>query len=943
MRTWFKLLLVFFFCNTIQQLKAQTDTAFWFVAPDVTYNNGNIHGDRPIYLRFTALNQDAVVTISQPANSGFAPITITVTANTSQTVDLTSRIDMVENKPANQVLNYGLLIRSTAFITAYYEEASVNNPEIFALKGRNALGTNFFIPAQNMLANSTAMNPAPISSFDIVATEDGTVVTITPAQSIVGYAANVPFTVTLNKGQTYSATASSNSTTGHLMGSTVTSNKPVAITVKDDSIGGGAFSTCLDLAGDQIVPVSLIGTRYISLPGYLTTPSGRPTDNVFILATEDNTIVTINSMNVATLSKGQTFMQNSNNDVFYIETSKPVYVLHLSGFGCEVGHALLPQLDCSGSRTVGFTRSISSPLYVNILVPTGGETGFTFNGDNTTINAAQFTNVPFSNGAWKYARIQLSTAQMAAGATAVVKNSLKDFHLSIIHGDAATGCRYGYFSGFNRFDAVGLSNANANTPGCVGDTLKLYCDVGAAEGIVFSWVGPNGFTSNEQNPVLLNMQTNMAGNYIVTATKPGCNTVTASVSVVINTKPSVSISPVNPVCEKSSVMLNASNAGAGATYSWTGPNSFSSSFSTNTINNVTVSASGNYFLVTTKDGCKDYDTINVTVKPTPSAQLSGTFPVCRLTSATINNANTVVPATYSWSGPNGFSYNQQNLSLTNFNYSDTGKYYLTVTANGCSAIDSLVASLKEIPVIQFTALNNVCTADMPFQINAVETTGIGGTSNFSGNGVTSAGLFDPANAGAGTHSITYSYTANNGCSTNKQQSIQVYETPVVDAGNNRSIIQQSVTILNGSVTGNIASIKWTPNYFLNYDTILTPLAQPLQTTLYKLEVISADGCYAFDTVNIRVIPNIVIPNAFSPNGDGINETWSIPALAALPNCIVEVYDRHGRQVFSNRGYTKDWDGKYNGKPLPVGTYYYILKTNDGYLKEPFTGSITILR
>jgi gliding motility-associated-like protein len=943
MRCCFKLLLVFLFCNTIQQLKAQTDTAFWFVAPDVTFNNGSTHGDRPIYLRFTALNQDAVVTISQPANASFALIIVTVPANTSQTVDLTARIDMVENKPANQVLNYGLLIRSTAFITAYYEEASVNNPEIFALKGRNALGINFFIPAQNMLNNSGSTNPAAVSAFDIVATEDATIVTITPTQNIIGYAANVPFTITLNKGQTFSAVASSNLTNGHLMGSTVTANKPVAITIKDDSIGGGAFGSCSDMAGEQIVPVSLVGKRYISLPGYLNTPSGRPSDNLFILATEDNTTININGNNVSTINKGQTFMQQSYNDIFYIETTKPVYVLHLSGFGCEVGHALLPQLDCSGSRTVGFTRSISSPLYVNILVPTGGENGFTFNGDNTTINAAQFSNVPFSNGAWKYARIQLSTGQMAAGATAIVKNNAKDFHLSIIHGDAATGCRYGYFSGFNRLDAVGLSNATAVTPGCVGDTLKLYCDIGAAEGIQFSWTGPNGFTSNEQNPIVLNMQINMAGTYAVTVTKPGCNTVNATVSVIINTKPSVSISPVNPVCEKAFISLNSSLAGIGATYSWTGPNGFSSSSPTNTLNNITLLAAGSYFLVTNNGGCKDYDTVVVIVKPTPLAQLVSSFPVCRFTSATINNNNTITPATYTWSSANGFSNNQQNISFNSFNYSDTGKYYLTVTVNGCSAIDSIVASLKEIPNIQFLSLNNVCFNDAAFQLNALETTGIAGTATYTGNGLTSAGLFTPATAGVGNHNLTYTYTANNGCVADKQQNINVFESPVVDAGNNKAIIQQASTILNGTITGNAAILKWTPNYFLNSDTILNPVAQPLQTTTYKLEVISANGCYAFDTVNIKVIPNIVIPNAFSPNGDGINETWSIPALAALSNCVVEIFDRSGRQIFRSRGYTIDWDGKFNGKPLPSGTYYYIIQTNDGYLTEPFTGSVTIFR
>jgi hypothetical protein len=464
---------------------------------------------------------------------------------------------MIECKPTDQILNYGLQIRSTAFISAYYEEASVNNPEIFALKGRNALGNNFFVPAQSIMTNSNAFTPRPTSSFDIVATEDATIVVITPTSNVQGgHLPSVAYTVTLNKGQTYSVTAAGSNPADYLMGSTVRSNKPIAITIKDHSIGGGGYGACLDLAGDQIVPLELVGTKYITLPGYLNNPSSQPTDQVFILATDNNTTVTINAALITTLPKGNTLVYPSYNNVLYIETSKPVYVLHLSGFGCEVGHALLPQLDCSGSRTVGFTRSVSSPLYMNILVRSGGEGDFTFNGGNSIINAGLFADVPFSNGLWKYARIQLSTAQMAAGVAAIVKNSSTDFHLSIIHGDATTGCRYGYFSGFNRFDAVSFSNATNNNPGCSGDTLKLFCDVGATEGIQFNWIGPNGFISTDKNPFIPNAQTIHSGTYTVVATKAGCNTITATTTVLVKQSPTAIATTNAPICEAQTLQLN---------------------------------------------------------------------------------------------------------------------------------------------------------------------------------------------------------------------------------------------------------------------------------------------------------------------------------------------------------------------------------------------------
>ena len=96
---------------------AQLDTLFWFVAPEVAQS----HGDRPIVFRFASLNTPAVVTISQPANTAFPTQTINLAANDAQTLNLTTWIDQIENKPANTVLPYGFKISATAPIMAYYE------------------------------------------------------------------------------------------------------------------------------------------------------------------------------------------------------------------------------------------------------------------------------------------------------------------------------------------------------------------------------------------------------------------------------------------------------------------------------------------------------------------------------------------------------------------------------------------------------------------------------------------------------------------------------------------------------------------------------------------------------------------------------------------------------------------------------------------------------
>ena len=86
---------------------------------------------------------------------------------------------------------------------------------------------------------------------------------------------------------------------------------------------------------------------------------------------------------------------------------------------------------------------------------------------------------------------------------------------------------------------------------------------------------------------------------------------------------------------------------------------------------------------------------------------------------------------------------------------------------------------------------------------------------------------------------------------------------------------------------------------------------------------------------------LVIPNAFSPNNDGINDVWDIPNLRDYPGSTVQIFNRSGQLVFTSNGYNKPWDGKYLGAPLPIGTYYYIIDPRNGI--KTLSGSITILR
>jgi hypothetical protein len=234
--------------------QAQTDTAFWFAAPDLE----KAHADGNIFLRIRMGSQPAVVTISQPANPGFAPITMTMPANSTNSVNLSGFLAQLENDLPNTVLNKGLLIQSNTKISCYYDIANTSNGDMFALKGANALGMKFTVPFNmklNNWSNRRDSQGAPVfyhNDIIIVATENNTEVVITSDKSLLGIGFGTPQRVTLQRGQTYVCRGLTENGVNKPGGTIITSTKPIAVTIKDDSLELPGLS-CGDTAGDQLV------------------------------------------------------------------------------------------------------------------------------------------------------------------------------------------------------------------------------------------------------------------------------------------------------------------------------------------------------------------------------------------------------------------------------------------------------------------------------------------------------------------------------------------------------------------------------------------------------------------------------------------------------------------------------------------------------------------
>ncbi|MFY8004928.1 MAG: hypothetical protein ACOVNR_08785, partial [Chitinophagaceae bacterium] len=226
-------------------------------------------------LRFSTYSQPANIEVSVPNNPFFTPLRLSLASFQSGSMNLTPFKSLFESPLSpNQPKGHALLIKSTANISAYYEIGESNNPEIFVLKGSSATGNSFIIPGQSRFANAKEngfiYNPQPKNGFVMVATENNTTITVTPKQNTTTHPAGIPFTVTLNKGETYTVVAERFEAGLHLEGSFVKSNKPITITVYDDSIGPPPPAPeNRDLIGDQILPEDRNGSEFIIIRGAL--------------------------------------------------------------------------------------------------------------------------------------------------------------------------------------------------------------------------------------------------------------------------------------------------------------------------------------------------------------------------------------------------------------------------------------------------------------------------------------------------------------------------------------------------------------------------------------------------------------------------------------------------------------------------------------------------
>jgi gliding motility-associated-like protein len=322
--------------------------------------------------------------------------------------------------------------------------------------------------------------------------------------------------------------------------------------------------------------------------------------------------------------------------------------------------------------------------------------------------------------------------------------------------------------------------------------------------------------------------------------------------------------------------------------------------------------------------------ISITINMNPATTTSANSPLC-------TGANLVLAATggaqYQWTGPGGFSSAGAAVSINDVQPAQAGKYYVTVTsAAGCMNQDSVMVTVDPVPLAAAApAISNICEGDM------VQLTASGGISYqwLPATGLSSPDVDNPI--ATPTDTMTYSVVVYNSfsCTDTAMVTVNVTPKPYANAGPDKSIIEGNAAQLEGVADG--GDYSWMPLLNMNNAQSLNPLVSPLTSTDYVLTVVSKSGCGTVtDTMHVFVYKDIFVPNAFTPNSDGTNDSWNIPALSAIPNFEVRVFNRYGQIVFHTRNTNKGWNGKFNGTDQPVGTYVYLINIDNGnrILKGP---------
>ncbi|MGL1902384.1 MAG: IgGFc-binding protein [Fibrobacterales bacterium] len=541
-------------------------TEYWAAIPDLASGHGkaDYSHDSHAVLRFASLGDAITVTIKMPAENDRLVGTVDIAAGASgefSLLEIIGKIDKAKHQNDTNWIESGLPGRrgiidtrglfisaesqnsgGDARFTAYIDRYALLNRDITTLKGKSAEGYAFTVPGRDRWENHQKSYDGR-SAFDIVATEDNTKITIVPKNVIVNdnngvssgvYNAGDGFIITLMEGETFNGSSveiALNDTVdvmrpdGHVGGSSITSDKPIVVMYKDDSVTDPGKLSGQDTMGDQLVPDALAGSEFIVIRGELENAQRKSEETAFITSVDDGlTTIVYNSVEYPINGKGVAIGILLEHEANYFSVKEPGQRVHLfqgTGYFDEVGGNIVPPIVCTGSQDVTLVRT-QIPLGTNLIpidtslsTKTGDSTDQfdvslvtrKSNKDNFeySINGGPFTKIASSNFTevatsgsddWFYfSNKSMFRELLTIGYTLRIKNTtaLDDgdglFHLGVLEATSG-GAKGGYFSDFASLSGeAGVNNLGHHN-------FTLACDLKvpliASGGKRYTWSSPSG-------------------------------------------------------------------------------------------------------------------------------------------------------------------------------------------------------------------------------------------------------------------------------------------------------------------------------------------------------------------------------------------------------------------------------------------------------------------
>ena len=391
---------------------------------------------------------------------------------------------------------------------------------------------------------------------------------------------------------------------------------------------------------------------------------------------------------------------------------------------------------------------------------------------------------------------------------------------------------------------------------CEGSTLNLATSETFTNISSHSWTGPNGFTSPFTFPTIEDASSLNSGTYFVTVTySTGCTAV-ANRNITINPSPSIQVNSNNPSCVGET--LNLSSTGTGGTYSWTGPDNFSSTNASVNISNLTIANAGTYTLVfTAASGCTTSESATVSLATLPEPTISSSGPFCAGDAELTLEDNGAATYTYNWLNENsGTTYQGKTVTIANPVESDGGNYDVTVTnSDGCTVVENInVVYNGEIPQLAITGQSNVCQGNNII----LSETGDGGMNHvwtgpngFESNG-TNVQIDNATNLNAGIYTVVADN--NNGCTAEITIDISINPLPNIALSSSDTEPCEGETIQFTENGGDLVEWNWSgPDDFTA--TLQNPSISNIgldATGTYTLQGTDANACAAESTIDLTV-------------------------------------------------------------------------------------------